>query len=396
MDMNSPTPAEQSPIVELPAELSADLTNASSAQLIKPLFIGTLRVDPPILQAPMAGYTNYAFRQIVREFGGSGLQATEMVNARGFVWLDEHDCEHPDRLWGVKDEARPLAVQIWDNDPDTMAKVGRRLAGEYGVSVVDINFGCPVKQVTEKAHSGSYLLRDPERMYAIISRLVEACYPTPVTAKIRLGCTRKTMNHIEIAKTVERAGASALTVHGRTAEDFFSGSADWTKIAEIKEHLTRMPLIGNGDLQTPEQVAFAFRNYNVDGVMIARAALGRPWLFSQSAAALAGLPIPPDPSLEEQKSCMLRHYDLVVERFGESKGTLLMRKFACCYAQSKHGARHFRTHVAHVETPQQFYEVVEKYFPKHIDPSGASETNSGTPDPVSSLLSSTQAASYSS
>ena len=396
MDMNSPTPAEQSPIVELPAELSADLTNASSAQLIKPLFIGTLRVDPPILQAPMAGYTNYAFRQIVREFGGSGLQATEMVNARGFVWLDEHDCEHPDRLWGVKDEARPLAVQIWDNDPDTMAKVGRRLAGEYGVSVVDINFGCPVKQVTEKAHSGSYLLRDPERMYAIISRLVEACYPTPVTAKIRLGCTRKTMNHIEIAKTVERAGASALTVHGRTAEDFFSGSADWTKIAEIKEHLTRMPLIGNGDLQTPEQVAFAFRNYNVDGVMIARAALGRPWLFSQSAAALAGLPIPPDPSLEEQKSCMLRHYDLVVERFGESKGTLLMRKFACCYAQSKHGARHFRTHVAHVETPQQFYEVVEKYFPKHIDPSGASETNSGTPEPVSALLSSTQAASYSS
>lgn len=386
--MNSPTLADQSSTVESPAEshlkTTGDSTIERSALPIKPLFIGTLRVDPPILQAPMAGYTNYAFRQIVREFGGSGLQATEMVNARGFVWLDEHDCEHPDRLWGVKDEARPLAVQIWDNDPDTMAKVGRRLAGEYGVSVVDINFGCPVKQVTEKAHSGSYLLRDPERMYAIISRLVEACYPTPVTAKIRLGCTRKTMNHIEIAKTVEQAGASALTVHGRTAEDFFSGSADWTKIAEIKEHLTRMPLIGNGDLQTPEQVAFAFRNYNVDGVMIARAALGRPWLFSQSAAALAGLPIPPDPSLEEQKSCMLRHYGLVVERFGESKGTLLMRKFACCYAQSKHGARHFRTHVAHVETPEQFYEVVEKYFPKHIDPSGATETSSGTSETLSS------------
>lgn len=367
-----------------PLEINSQLSETPAANAgtgavpIPPLFIGSLRVDPPILQAPMAGYTNYAFRQIVREFGGSGLQATEMVNARGFVWLDEHDCEHPDRLWGVKDEARPLAVQIWDNDPDTMAKVGRRLAGEYGVSVVDINFGCPVKQVTEKAHSGSYLLRDPERMYAIISRLVEACYPTPVTAKIRLGCTRKTMNHIQIAQTVEKAGASALTVHGRTAEDFFSGSADWTKIAEIKEHLTRMPLIGNGDLQTPEQVAFAFKNYNVDGVMIARAALGRPWLFAQSAAALAGLPIPPDPSLEEQKACMLRHYDLVVERFGESKGTLLMRKFACCYAQSKHGARHFRTHVAHVESPQQFYEIVEKYFPKYIEPAGATETIAAT------------------
>ena len=137
---------------------------------VAPLWIGSLQIDPPIFQAPMAGYTNFAFRQIVREYGGAGLQATEMVNARGFVWLDEHECEHPDRLWGVKDEARPLAVQIWDNDPEIMAKVGIRLAQEYGVSVVDINFGCPVKQVTDKAHSGSYLLRDPERMYAIISR----------------------------------------------------------------------------------------------------------------------------------------------------------------------------------------------------------------------------------
>jgi tRNA-dihydrouridine synthase B len=356
-------PIKENDTAVLPTDYS---TNHLGLNLL-PLKIGSLLVDPPILQAPMAGYTNYAFRQIVREYGGSGLQATEMVNARGFVWLDENDCEHPDRLWGVKDEARPLAVQIWDNDPEIMAKVGKRLAGEYGVSVVDINFGCPVKQVTEKAHSGSYLLRDPERMYAIIS--------TPVTAKIRLGCTRKTMNHVLVAQTVERAGASALTVHGRTAEDFFRGSADWTKIAEIKEHLNRIPLIGNGDLQTPEQVVHAFRNYGVDGVMIARAALGRPWLFSQSAAALAGKPIPPDPTLEEQKACMLRHFELVVARFGPSKGTSLMRKFACCYAQSKHGARHFRTHVAHVETPEQFYRVVEQYFPRIIDPGSQSPEN---------------------
>ncbi len=343
---------------------------------VAPLWIGNLRIDPPIFQAPMAGYTNFAFRQIVREYGGAGLQATEMVNARGFVWLDEHDCEHPDRLWGVKEEARPLAVQIWDNDPEIMAKVGIRLAQEYGVSVVDINFGCPVKQVTEKAHSGSYLLRDPERMYAIISRLVEVCYPTPVTAKIRLGCTRKTMNHIQIAQVVERAGASALTVHGRTAEDFFKGSADWNRIAEIKEHLEKIPLIGNGDLQTPEQVVHAFKHYKVDGVMIARAALGRPWLFAQAAAALAGKPIPPEPTLDEQRACMLRHYDLVVDRFGPQKGTMLMRKFACCYAQSKHGARHFRTHVVRVETQEEFYGVVEKYFPRELDPSIVREKSS--------------------
>ncbi len=327
------------------------------------LKIGNLVVDPPILQAPMAGFTNYAYRQIVRDFGGVGLQATEMVNARGFVWLDEHELEHPDRLWGVRDEPRPLAVQIWDNDPETMAKVGKRLVEEYRVSVVDINFGCPVKQVTEKAHSGSYLLRCPERMYEIISRLVEVCSPTPVTAKIRLGCTRKTINAIEVAKTVERAGASALTVHGRTAEDFFRGSADWSKISEIKQHLQRIPLIGNGDLTTAEHVVHAFENYDVDGVMIARASLGRPWLFAQAAAAIRGEPIPLEPSLEDQKQCMLRHFELVVARFGEVKGTHLMRKFACCYAQAKFGARHFRTHVAKVDTPEEFLAVVRDYFP---------------------------------
>jgi len=371
-----------SSIAENGKEVGANATSsgASPGVDVAPLWIGNLRIDPPIFQAPMAGYTNFAFRQIVREYGGAGLQATEMVNARGFVWLDEHDCEHPDRLWGVKDEARPLAVQIWDNDPEIMAKVGIRLAQEYGVSVVDINFGCPVKQVTEKAHSGSYLLRDPERMYAIISRLVEVCHPTPVTAKIRLGCTRKTMNHVEIAKVVERAGASALTVHGRTAEDFFKGSADWDRIAEIKQHLERIPLIGNGDLQTPEQVVYAFQHYKVDGVMIARAALGRPWLFAQAAAALAGKPIPPEPTLDEQRACMLRHYDLVVERFGTQKGTMLMRKFACCYAQSKHGARHFRTNVVKVETQEQFYEVVEKFFPRELA-SSTSVSNTSDSEP---------------
>src|SRR5688572_29035232 len=115
---------------------------------IKPLYIGSLMVDPPILQAPMAGYTNYAYRQIVRQYGGAGLLATEMVSARGFVWMDEREAEHPDRLWGVKDEPRSLAVQMWDNDPETLAKVGARLANEYGGSGVDSNFGRPRQDVT--------------------------------------------------------------------------------------------------------------------------------------------------------------------------------------------------------------------------------------------------------
>lgn len=333
------------------------------ATTIAPLKIGNLTIDPPILQAPMAGFTNAAFRQIVRQFGGAGLLATEMVNARGFVWLDEHDAEHPDRLWGVADEPRPLAVQIWDNDPETMAKVGKRLVEEYQVSVVDINFGCPVRQVTQKAHSGSYLLREPQRMHAIISQLVQVCAPTPVTAKIRLGCDPKNINCVEIARVVEDAGAAALTVHGRTASDMFRGHADWDRISEIKAHLKNIPLIGNGDLDSPEKVVNAFEKYDVDAVMIARACLGRPWLFSQAAAALRGEPVPPEPTMVEQRDVMLNHYQLVLDRFGEEKATMLMRKYACCYAQGKRGARHFRTHVAKVSSAAEFHAVVEEHFP---------------------------------
>jgi tRNA-dihydrouridine synthase B len=321
-------------------------------------------VDPPVLQAPMAGFTNYAYRQIVRDFGGAGLQATEMVHAKGFLWLEKEEDELPERLWGVAEEARPLAVQIWDNDPGTLAEVGAKLAHEFKVSVVDINFGCPVKQVTEKAHSGSYLLRYPDRVGAIVERVVAACAPTPVTAKIRLGCSRSSMNAIDVAQVVEGAGGAALTVHGRTAADFFSGSADWDRISEIKSHLKRIPLIGNGDLSSPEAVLAAFARYDVDGVMIARAALNKPWLFRQVKAALRGEPIPPDPTPAEERALLLHHYDLVCERFGANKGTVLMRKYACCYAQGRSGAREFRTRVSKVATPTEFHTIVEQYFPR--------------------------------
>jgi len=346
------------------APLNSETSALAYAPIAKPFFIGPLKIDPPILQAPMAGFTNYAFRQIVREFGGAGLLATEMVNARGFVWLDEQQAEHPDRLWGVAEEARPLAVQIWDNEPATLAKVGARLAHEYRVSVVDINFGCPVRQVTQKAHSGSYLLQYPDRMGAIIEQVVAACAPTPVTAKIRLGCTRDNINAIDVAQMVEGAGAAALTVHGRTAADMFSGSADWDRIATIKPHLCRIPLIGNGDLDSAERVVDAFRRYPVDGVMIARAALNKPWLYAQAAAAVRGEPVPPDPSLAEERLLMLRHFKLLRERFGDQRASVLMRKYACCYAQGRPGAREYRKYVATVETPAEFFAVVERYFPR--------------------------------
>jgi tRNA-dihydrouridine synthase B len=286
-----------------------------------------------------------------------------MVSARALVEIDARGDRLPTRLWGVKEEPRPLAVQIWDNDPGALAAVGARLASELGVSVIDVNFGCPVRRVAEKARSGSYLLRWPERVGEIVHRVVEACDPVPVTAKIRLGLTPDSINAVEVARAIEEAGGAAVAVHGRTAQAMFRGRADWERIAEIKPQLARIPLIGNGDLNTPQSVVAAFVRYGVDGVMIGRAALGRPWLFRQAQAALAGEPVPPDPTPHQQRRMLLDHYRLLVEQLGEHRATVVMRKYACQCAPGRRGARSFRAKLNAVRTPQQLVEVLERHFP---------------------------------
>ena len=336
----------------------------ATPQTVLPLQIGPVLVDPPVLQAPMAGYTNYAYRQVVREFGGAGLLATEMIAARSAIWLETARGEHPDRLWGVRDEPRPLAVQMWDNDPDNLAAVGGRLAHDYQVSVVDLNFGCPVRQVTEKAHSGSWLLRDPDQVGTIVRRVVEACGDVPVTAKIRLGCAESCHTAIEVAQRVEEAGAACLTVHGRVAAQFFQGQANWDAITAVKRSVSRMPVVGNGDIDSAETAVRRLRESGVDGVMIAREALARPWIFAQAAALLRGEVPPADPTLTEQREIVLHHYDLVCRRFGVPRGTLLMRKFACAYAQGLPGARDFRGRVSRVITQEEFLAVVRDCFPR--------------------------------
>lgn len=343
--------------------IGSQVSTSVVSTAVAPLMIGSVVVDPPVLQAPMAGYTNYAFRQVVREFGGAGLLATEMIAARSAMWLETNRGEHPDRLWGVQDEPRPLAVQMWDNDPDNLAKVGRRLAKDFKVSVVDLNFGCPVRQVTVKAQSGSWLLRDPDRVGAIVSRVVDACDGVPVTAKIRLGCADTCRTAIEVAQRIEEAGAACLTVHGRVASQFFSGHADWDAITAVKRSVSRMPIVGNGDIDSAETAVARLRDSGVDGVMIARESLSRPWIFAQIAALLRGEPLPPDPSLDEQRALVLHHYDLVCQRFGVERGTLLMRKFACSYAQGLPGAREFRGKISRVQTREDFLEVMRTTFP---------------------------------
>ena len=311
----------------------------------------------------MAGFTNAAFRAMLRFFGGVGLIATEMVSARAFVYMNDRGDGFPDRLWGISDEERPLSVQIWDNLPETLAETGRRVAQDFGASAVDLNFGCPAPKIVKNSASGSALLANPEKVGNLVALVVRACAPTPVTAKIRLGLTADTINAVDVAQAVEEAGAAAITVHGRTAAQMYRGEADWNEIARIRPRLKRIPLIGNGDITTPEEAFFRLKNEPVDGVMIGRAALEKPWIFRQTAALLRSEPLPPEPTLAEQKTLLLKHFELVLARFGETKGTLLMRKYACDWSRSKPGGKTFRVAVSTVERSGEFRAAVEKFFP---------------------------------
>lgn len=306
------------------------------------IFLGSLSLSPPLFQAPMAGYTNYAFRALLRSLGGVGLVCTEMVSARGFLELDRRYQRLPERLWGVREEPRPLAVQIWDNDPEKLALVAERLVDDFTVSLLDINFGCPAEQITRGAACGAYLLRQPEVIAKIVEEVVRRVAPVPVTAKIRLGWTDQEINAPEVAEAIEQAGGAGVFVHGRTAQQKYRGMAHWTQIAEVKRRVKRIPVIGNGDIRSARQALDALREFGVDGIMIGRAALSRPWIFREAAALLNNAEIPPEPTAEEQYELLAALYGQLEAQFGDVKAGILMRRFASRFVVARRGAKRLR------------------------------------------------------
>lgn len=306
------------------------------------IFLGSLSLSPPLFQAPMAGYTNYAFRALLRSLGGVGLVCTEMVSARGFLELDRRYQRLPERLWGVREEPRPLAVQIWDNDPEKLALVAERLVDDFTVSLLDINFGCPAEQITRGAACGAYLLRQPEVIAKIVEEVVRRVAPVPVTAKIRLGWTDQEINAPEVAEAIEQAGGAGVFVHGRTAQQKYRGTAHWTQIAEVKRRVKRIPVIGNGDIRSARQALDALREFGVDGIMIGRAALSRPWIFREAAALLNNAEIPPEPTAEEQYELLAALYGQLEAQFGDVKAGILMRRFASRFVVARRGAKRLR------------------------------------------------------
>jgi tRNA-dihydrouridine synthase B len=206
-------------------------------------------------------------------------------------------------------------------------------------------------------------LQFPDRIGNIVRKVVEAAKPTPVTAKIRLGRTRDTINAVDVAQAVESAGAAGLTVHGRTAADMYHGKADWEEIAAIKPKLKSIPLIGNGDIRTVEDALFRLRNSPVDGIMIGRGGVDRPWLFRQIAQALRSEPVDPEPAIPQLREWIVRHFNLLKRQFDDHTAMILIKKTVCHYAVGRAGARNFRNEICSSKDTVTFFRHLDEFFP---------------------------------
>ena len=316
-----------------------------------PLPIGTLTLDNPFILAPMAGVTDLPYRLIHKSFG-AGMVTTEMVSANGLVFSGERTLE---LLQSTADE-RPLAIQLFGNDPQRLAEAARQVE-PYG-ALIDINMGCPVRKVVSGG-AGSALLREPERVSAILTA-VRRAVRLPLTIKIRSGWDAATINVAEIARRAVDAGVDAITLHPRTRAQMFSGHADWDQVAALVAQVP-IPVIGSGDVFTAEDGLRLLHETGCAGVMIGRGGYGNPWIFQQMLAGLQGQPILV-PALGERRQVALRHIALAIQHLGAYKAVLELRKHLCWYVKGLAGATSFRARLQHLARAEDLAAAVHAFF----------------------------------
>ena len=278
------------------------------------LKIGPIEVDPPVVLAPMAGVTNAAFRRLCRSYG-AGLYVSEMVSARALV--EGNDTTRRMVRFGADEAVR--SVQLYAVDPRIAAEAVRRVVGDLGVHHVDLNTGCPSPKVTRRG-GGAALPVHRVLFAAIVRAAVQAAGSVPVTVKMRKGVDDGVLTYLESGRRAADEGAAAITLHARTAEQLYSGRADWTAIAELKQSISSIPVLGNGDIWAAEHALAMMAETGCDGVVIGRGCLGKPWLFRDLADAFAGRPIQGPPTLGEVADVMRQHARLLVDAFAGDEG----------------------------------------------------------------------------
>lgn len=308
-----------------------------------------LTLSGPFLLAPLAGVTDAVMRGLSEECGAA-MTCTEMVSAKGLYYGDK---KTPKLLY-IPEEAGPTAIQIFGSDPEIMGIAAEMLKDHPNV-VLDINMGCPVPKVV-KSGDGSALMKDPDLAYDVIRAVVEHA-GKPVTVKTRKAFDEKTGSAVEIAKAAEAAGAAAVAVHGRTREQYYHGQADWSVIREVKQAVS-IPVIGNGDVYTAEDGLRMMDETGCDLVLVARGAMGNPWLFRDLNRAWQGLEPLPRPSREEIAAMMLRHFEGLLALKGEYTAVREMRKHVAWYTKGLRGASELRGLMNQVTTKEQMREVL--------------------------------------
>jgi len=320
------------------------------SRTVSPLQIGSIPIWPPLILAPMSGVTNRTMRALYKPFG-LGLTVTEFVSSNALKYGSRRTMEMIDQH-GLE---KPVSTQLWGDDPQTMA-MAAKVVRECGADIVDINFGCPAPKVT-KTNGGSACLRDVDRCEAIMRAVVEAV-DCPVTMKMRLGWTEEQLVYLEVAKRAQAVGVRAVTLHARTARQFYRGAADWEHIARLKAAID-IPVIGNGDLDDPHLAIDRMRASGVDAIMLGRATLGNPWLIAQIADLMEGREARPIPHAAERLRYCVVHYRRMLEELGEARAVPQMRKHVALYLKGVPGAASLRERIMRIEGAQDAIDVIE-------------------------------------
>lgn len=311
--------------------------------------IGPYNLPNPYILAPMSGVSEEPFRVLAFEMGAA-LCPTELVSAQGLFRANQRTVRYLRHDAKIE---RPYSLQIFGGEPEVMARAAV-IGQEWGAQIIDINMGCPVKKVT-KSGAGSALLSDPPRAARIVEMIRDAT-GLPVTAKIRSGWDANSRNYLQMATELENAGCAALAVHPRTRAQGYSGSADWQVIADLKKHVRRMPIIGNGDVKTPEDAIRMQTSTGCDFVMIGRAALGNPWIFRQLAGG-------PGPSVQERCRTVRAHFEKHLDFIGnEIAAVRAFRKHLAWYAHGLRNASVFRAEINQLEIADQVRFAIRRFF----------------------------------
>nr|WP_294492496.1 tRNA dihydrouridine synthase DusB [uncultured Mediterraneibacter sp.] len=316
---------------------------------MKRLKIGNVELENRYILGPMAGVTDLPFRLLCRE-QGAGLLGMEMVSAKAIYYNNRNT----ESLLEIHPKEQPVSLQLFGSDPEIMSEMAKRIE-ERPFAILDINMGCPVPKVVKNGE-GSALMKNPKLVYEIVSKVARAINK-PVTVKIRKGFDDEHVNAVEIAKIIEEAGGAAVAVHGRTREQYYSGHADWDIIRQVREAVS-IPVIGNGDVTSPQKADELAETTGCDGIMIARGAQGNPWIFSQLTAWEETGVMPPEPDKEEVRRMILRHARLQLEYKGGFSGIREMRKHVAWYTKGIKGAARLREKVNAVESLEELENLL--------------------------------------